>query len=86
MSGRVGADGSVGLNVSNGAASGAGTGRLQARTGGGTWKVAVPVLRPLDGAAQHDAHRPGGVTHRIRSAAASQVRASSRRARSNTLI
>lgn len=39
VNGHVGADGSVGLNVSNGAASGTGTGRLQAGTGAGTWKV-----------------------------------------------
>jgi hypothetical protein len=40
VSGHVGADGSVGLAVSNGTASGTGTGRLQAGTGSGTWKVA----------------------------------------------
>ncbi|MCJ2036962.1 hypothetical protein [Methylobacterium sp. J-068] len=39
LSGRVGPDGSVGLNVSNGTASGAVSGRLQAQSGGGTWKV-----------------------------------------------
>ncbi|MDB5646048.1 hypothetical protein [Methylobacterium sp.] len=39
LSGRVGPDGTVGLNVSNGTASGAVAGRLQAQTGGGTWKV-----------------------------------------------
>ncbi|GJD97029.1 hypothetical protein [Methylobacterium iners] len=39
MSGRVGPDGTVGLSVSNGAASGAVSGRLQASSGGGTWKV-----------------------------------------------
>lgn len=39
MTGRVGSDGSVGLNVSNGSASGAASGRLQAQTGSGTWKV-----------------------------------------------
>lgn len=41
LSGRVGGDGTVGLSVSNGTASGAVTGRLQARTGGGTWKVSA---------------------------------------------
>lgn len=41
LSGRVGEDGTVGLNVSNGSASGAVTGRLQARSGGGTWKVSA---------------------------------------------
>lgn len=40
MSGRVGADGTVGLNVSNSGASGAASGRLQAQGGAGTWKVA----------------------------------------------
>ncbi|MCJ2016515.1 hypothetical protein MKK84_03595 [Methylobacterium sp. E-065] len=39
VSGHVGADGVVGLSVSNGTASGTGTGRLQAGTGAGTWKV-----------------------------------------------
>ncbi|GJE11179.1 MULTISPECIES: hypothetical protein [Methylobacterium] len=39
VSGHVGADGSVGLTVSNGTASGTGTGRLQAGNGSGTWKV-----------------------------------------------
>ncbi|GJD74746.1 hypothetical protein [Methylobacterium goesingense] len=39
LNGRVGPDGTVGLNVSNGTASGAVSGRLQAQTGGGTWKV-----------------------------------------------
>jgi hypothetical protein len=39
MSGRVGSDGTVGLSVSNGTASGAVSGRLQASSGGGTWKV-----------------------------------------------
>ena len=41
MSGRVGADGTVGLTVSNGSASGAASGRLQAQTGSGTWKVSA---------------------------------------------
>ncbi|WP_336486429.1 hypothetical protein [Methylobacterium nigriterrae] len=41
MSGRVGPDGTVGLSVSNGTASGAVSGRLQARSGGGTWKVSA---------------------------------------------
>ncbi|WP_375410804.1 hypothetical protein [uncultured Methylobacterium sp.] len=41
LSGRVGDDGTVGINVSNGAATGAVTGRLQARSGGGTWKVSA---------------------------------------------
>ena len=39
MSGRVGADGTVGLNVVNGGTSGAAAGRLQAAGGAGTWKV-----------------------------------------------
>jgi hypothetical protein len=39
MSGRVGADGTVGLTVSNGGTSGAASGRLQAQSGSGTWKV-----------------------------------------------
>ncbi|SDA20652.1 hypothetical protein SAMN02799622_02531 [Methylobacterium sp. UNC378MF] len=39
VNGHVGADGSVGLIVSNGTASGTGTGRLQAGSGAGTWKV-----------------------------------------------
>ena len=39
VSGHVGANGSVGLTVSNGTASGTGTGRLQAGNGTGTWKV-----------------------------------------------
>ncbi|MHC2105862.1 hypothetical protein [Methylobacterium sp.] len=41
VSGHVGADGSVGLAVTTGTASGTGTGRLQAGTGSGTWKVAT---------------------------------------------
>lgn len=41
MSGHVGADGTVGLNVSNGSASGAASGRLQAQSGSGTWKVSA---------------------------------------------
>jgi len=39
LSGRVGPDGTVGLSVSNGTATGAVSGRLQANSGGGTWKV-----------------------------------------------
>lgn len=39
VNGHVGADGIVGLRVSNGTASGTGTGRLQAGSGAGTWKV-----------------------------------------------
>lgn len=39
VSGRVGPDGMVGLNVSNGSASGVAAGRLQAQGGSGTWKV-----------------------------------------------
>ncbi|MEL6063987.1 MULTISPECIES: hypothetical protein [unclassified Methylobacterium] len=39
VNGHVGADGTVGLTVSNGTASGTGTGRLQAGTGAGTWRV-----------------------------------------------
>lgn len=41
MSGRVGPDGTVGLNVSQGSASGSVLGRLQARSGSGTWKVSA---------------------------------------------
>lgn len=41
LSGRVGNDGTVGINVTNGSASGAVTGRLQARSGGGTWTVSA---------------------------------------------
>ena len=41
VSGRVGADGLVGLSVSDGAASGTGTGRLQGGSGSGTWKVSA---------------------------------------------
>ncbi|GBU16604.1 MULTISPECIES: hypothetical protein [Methylobacterium] len=41
MSGRVGSDGTVGLSVSNGTASGAVSGRLLAQTGSGTWKVSA---------------------------------------------
>ena len=41
LSGKVGPDGSVGLNVSNGSASGAASGRLQAQSGSGTWKVSA---------------------------------------------
>ncbi|MDR7038685.1 MULTISPECIES: hypothetical protein [Methylobacterium] len=41
MSGHVGPDGTVGLSVSNGTASGNVSGRLQARSGGGTWKVSA---------------------------------------------
>lgn len=39
VNGHVGGDGVVGLSVSNGTASGTGTGRLQAGTGAGTWNV-----------------------------------------------
>lgn len=39
ISGRVGADGSVGLSVTTSAASGTAVGRLQARSGSGTWRV-----------------------------------------------
>ncbi|GJD32928.1 hypothetical protein PMNALOAF_4209 [Methylobacterium adhaesivum] len=39
LSGRVGPDGTVGLSVTNGSATGAVSGRLQASSGGGTWKV-----------------------------------------------
>lgn len=41
ISGRVSQDGIVGLNVAKGAASGAVTGRLDSRSGGGTWKVSA---------------------------------------------
>ena len=41
VSGRVGPDGTVGLSVSNGGASGAASGRLQAQGGAGTWKVSA---------------------------------------------
>ena len=40
VNGRVGPDGTVGLSVSNGTASGAASGRLSTRSGSGTWKVA----------------------------------------------
>lgn len=40
VTGRVGADGSVGLNVATSSANGSASGRLQARGGSGTWKVA----------------------------------------------
>lgn len=40
VSGRVGPDGSVGLTVATSSASGSASGRLQARGGSGTWKVA----------------------------------------------
>ncbi|GJD52388.1 hypothetical protein OPKNFCMD_5153 [Methylobacterium crusticola] len=39
VSGRIGQDGSVGLNVRRGSASGAAQGRLQANSGSGTWTV-----------------------------------------------
>ncbi|WP_375454138.1 hypothetical protein [uncultured Methylobacterium sp.] len=39
MSGHVGTDGTVGLDVSNGGTRGAAAGRLQAQGGAGTWKV-----------------------------------------------
>ncbi|WP_336492376.1 hypothetical protein [Methylobacterium nigriterrae] len=39
ITGRVGQDGTVGLNVSNGSTNGAASGRLQAQSGAGTWKV-----------------------------------------------
>ncbi|TFZ54680.1 hypothetical protein E4V01_24790 [Methylorubrum sp. Q1] len=39
VSGRVGADGDVGLNVAAAAANGTASGRLQARSGSGTWRV-----------------------------------------------
>lgn len=41
VTGQVGPDGTVGLNVSNGTASGAASGRLQAAGGAGTWKVSA---------------------------------------------
>ena len=41
MSGKVGPDGTVGLNVSKGSASGSVLGRLQAQSGSGTWKVSA---------------------------------------------
>ncbi|MGU3538495.1 hypothetical protein [Methylobacterium sp. A54F] len=41
VSGRVAPDGTVGLSVSNGTASGAASGRLQAQGGSGTWKVSA---------------------------------------------
>ena len=41
VTGQVGPDGTVGLSVSNGAASGAASGRLQAAGGAGTWKVSA---------------------------------------------
>lgn len=39
VSGRVGADGSVGLSVAKSGASGSASGRLQAQSGSGTWQV-----------------------------------------------
>lgn len=39
LTGRVGADGTLGLSVSNGTATGAVSGRLQSNSGSGTWKV-----------------------------------------------
>lgn len=39
VTGRVGPDGAVGLNVATSAASGSASGRLQTRSGSGTWKV-----------------------------------------------
>ncbi len=39
VTGRVGSDGSVGLNVATSAANGSASGRLQARSGSGTWNV-----------------------------------------------
>lgn len=39
VTGRVGADGGVGLNVATSAANGTALGRLQARSGSGTWRV-----------------------------------------------
>ena len=39
ISGQVGQDGSVGLTVQQGPATGAVSGRLQSQTGSGTWKV-----------------------------------------------
>ena len=41
MSGKVGPDGTVGLNVSKGSANGAASGRLQAQGGAGPWKVSA---------------------------------------------
>lgn len=40
VTGRVGPDGAVGLNVSTSAASGTASGRLTNASGGGTWQVA----------------------------------------------
>ncbi|MEH3117680.1 MAG: hypothetical protein PGN25_08800 [Methylorubrum populi] len=39
VTGRVGPDGGVGLNVATAAANGTASGRLQARAGAGTWRV-----------------------------------------------
>ncbi|GEP10052.1 hypothetical protein [Methylobacterium gnaphalii] len=39
VTGRVGKDGSVGLNVATSAASGSASGHLQVQNGSGTWKV-----------------------------------------------
>lgn len=39
VTGRVGADGGVGLNVATAAANGTASGRLQVRSGAGTWRV-----------------------------------------------
>ena len=40
IAGRIGADGSVGLSVRQGPASGSATGRLRASAGSGTWNAA----------------------------------------------
>lgn len=39
VTGRVGRDGAVGLNVATSAANGSASGRLQTQSGSGTWKV-----------------------------------------------
>ena len=41
ITGQIGADGSVGLNVRQGPASGSASGRLRSSTGSGTWKAAA---------------------------------------------
>ena len=40
ITGQIGADGSVGLNVRQGPASGSASGRLRSSSGSGTWKAA----------------------------------------------
>lgn len=41
ITGRIGPDGSVGLNLQQGSASGSASGRLRPTSGSGTWKVSA---------------------------------------------